>query len=448
MLAFLAVGLLGTVLVATVINRRAQLEFSHFVTRRYEQDLVRQLTFFYQTNSSWDNIERLVERFPRIRSNGGGKKRFSGLLADASGVILIGSDRYGPGESLSPSQLRRATPVVVDNEVVGHLLLIPPEDLLQGQAERFFLDRFASAVTWGALGGTTLALLLGVLLARTLTQPLQELTTATESIAAGDLGRQVSVRSNDEIGKLAASFNTMSLRLKEANQLRKQMTADIAHDLRTPLSVILGYTEALHDGKLQGSSEMYEVLHRQARHLSHLVDDLRTLSLADAGELSLQKRTVSPVSLIEQALKAHRGRAEEEQIQLSVDINRPLPKVYVDPERIMQVLGNLISNALRHTKPEGEIRIQAKGENGHLQLSVVDTGGGIAAEDLPHVFERFYRADKTRAQEGESGLGLPIAKSIIEAHGGTISAQSQLGQGAVFTISLPTVLPSATPGSD
>jgi signal transduction histidine kinase len=245
------------------------------------------------------------------------------------------------------------------------------------------------------------------------------------------------VRTNDELGELAASFNQMSADLAQANQSRRQMTADIAHDLRTPMSVIMGYTESLKDGRLQGSQETYEILHQEARHLSHLIEDLRFLSLADAGELPLIKRPIPPQALLERVALAHMAQAEEKGVTLQVQERPELPTVELDPERMTQVLGNLVSNALRHTPAGGTISLAANiQDNNHLTITVHDTGTGIPAEDLPHIFERFFRGDRVRQRTGSSGLGLAIARSIVEAHKGTITADSQEEQGTTFTITL------------
>jgi signal transduction histidine kinase len=266
---------------------------------------------------------------------------------------------------------------------------------------------------------------------------VRELTGATKRVAGGELGIQVPVRTGDELGELANSFNQMSADLAQSNQVRRQMTADVAHDLRTPLSVILGYTEALSDGKLQGTPQMYGVMHSEAQHLSHLIDDLRFLSLADAGELPLERRNVSPLDLLNRTAASNHAAAEQKQIDLQVQGAPDLPDLNVDPERMAQVLGNLTSNALRHTPAGGTIVLTARSEVEGVLLQVRDTGSGIAAADLPYIFHRFYRGDLSRQQTGESGLGLAIAKSIVEAHGGRITAESNLGAGTTITITLP-----------
>jgi signal transduction histidine kinase len=214
------------------------------------------------------------------------------------------------------------------------------------------------------------------------------------------------------------------------------MTADIAHDLRSPLSVISGYAEALSDGKLAGTPEVYNILHQETAHLSRLVEDLRLLSLADAGELRLLRQSISPLALLERTAARHAVAARQHDLTLRVSASPDLPPVQVDVERMAQVLDNLILNAFRYTPPGGEVTLIGKADSGKVFLQVQDSGSGIDPEDLPHIFDRFYRGDKARRGSEESGLGLAIAKSIVEAHGGNITAESQPGQGATFTITL------------
>jgi signal transduction histidine kinase len=214
------------------------------------------------------------------------------------------------------------------------------------------------------------------------------------------------------------------------------MTADVAHDLRSPISVISGYAEALSEGKLPGTPETYSILYQETRHLSRLVDDLRVLSLADAGELPLLRQVVDLQELVKRVAARHAVAAQQNNLSLRVEIEEGLPSVSLDVERMAQVLDNLILNAFRYTPPGGEIVLAAKKDNGKVQLQVRDNGAGIASDDLPFIFERFYRGDKSRQQNGESGLGLAIAKSIVIAHGGSITAVSAPNQGATFTITL------------
>jgi signal transduction histidine kinase len=263
------------------------------------------------------------------------------------------------------------------------------------------------------------------------------MTDATNQIAKGNFGYQVKVRSKDELGKLAASFNSMSNEIKHATDLRNQMTADIAHDLRTPLSVISGYAEALSDQKLPGTPEVYGILYQETQHLSRLVEDLRTLSLADAGELTMTIQATCPKAFLERVVVRHQLTAQQKGITLQASVEEELPEVNIDPERMSQVFDNLVSNAFRYTPQGGSVKLSARLADGKLEFVVADNGSGISSADIDHVFDRFYRGDQNREQTGESGLGLAIAKSIVEAHHGTLSVVSSAGQGAAFTIRLP-----------
>jgi signal transduction histidine kinase len=325
--------------------------------------------------------------------------------------------------------------------VVGFIQFTFPTgtfDMERLPPELEFLSRVNRAIVVSALVAMLLALLIGATLASTISRPVRELTAATKALAGGDLGHQVPVRTDDEVGELAQSFNQMSADLARSNQIRKQMTADIAHDLRTPLSVILGYSEALADGKLPGNVETYGAMHLQAQHLSRLIDDLRTLSLADAGQLSLQRREVDPLDLLEHTALANLPQAEARRITLNVQGERGTV-ILVDPDRLVQVLGNLVGNALRHTPDGGTVTLSTEPSGGQICMQVRDNGSGIAPNDLPHVFDRFYRADQSRTGDGSSGLGLAIARSLIEAHGGQISVTSETGHGSCFTVCLPAV---------
>jgi signal transduction histidine kinase len=267
---------------------------------------------------------------------------------------------------------------------------------------------------------------------------LRELTAATQAVAQGNLEQTVPVRSKDELGQLATSFNRMSADLAHSNELRRQMTADIAHDLRTPLTVIKGYTEALRDGDLPPTQATFETIYQEAQLLSHLIDDLRMLSLADAGELTLNRRATAPLELLSQAQAAYLPQAREADVALVIELDEAVPDASVDPERMARVLENLIGNALRYTAAGGQIILGAHTHEAGILMTVCDTGSGIPPEDLPHIFDRFYRGDAVRqADDGESGLGLAITKSLVEAHGGTIAVSSTVGQGTTFAIVLP-----------
>ena len=446
-LAFMVVSVLGTVLVAVLVNWQTRRQFGTLVQTLYQDDLANfgdQLASYYETNGSWQGVEQFVfTDQPEIADPHGGHDRWiPATLVDSNRQVIFGDRRYPPGEPLPNTTVENGLAIEVNGETVGWLVLASVADGrsdFYGSPEADFLANLNRTTLVIAAGAGLMALLFGIVLARTISYPVSELKSATQLVAQGELGHQVSVRSSDEIGQLTASFNKMSADLAKANKLRRQMTADIAHDLRTPLSVLQGYTEALDEGKLPGNSEIYQSMHRQVKHLNRLVEDLRTLSLADAGQLSLHPMAIAPRDLLEHTALIYTQQAEKQKVTLDLDIPQQLPQIKVDLDRLVQVLGNLISNALRHTPAGGHIRLVAENAQQQLVLRVQDSGAGIDPEDLPHVFDRFYRGDKSRSTNGESGLGLAIARSILEAHNGRITVTSTSGQGTTFIITLPTI---------
>ena len=444
-LAFLLVGLTGAVLVAVFVRYRTQREFDRFVVNQNQQVLITLLTQYYQTHRSWSGLEGVIfpyqEPLPQSRTSIANLdlRRNLFIVTDQEGRIISGGRPELRGRQLKAQELRLGVELQVDGETVGWLVFAPAIDRWErGTPEGNFLLNVRQATILSALAATAIALLLGGVLAYTLTRSLRELTAATKELAKGKLGYQVAVRSNDELGELAGSFNQMSTELARSNALRRKMTADIAHDLRTPLSVIMGYTEALNDGKLDATPEMYSVMHTEAQHLSHLIEDLKTLSLADAGELPLALQSVAPDVLIRRAADTYRVKADSQGIALQADIAPDMPEVYVDVERMAQVLGNLIDNALRYTPAGGTIQLSVQPAGEDVRLEVKDNGSGIPPDDLPNIFERSYLGDKARQRAGgESGLGLSIARSLVQAQGSTISVQSEVGVGTTFTIHLP-----------
>lgn len=440
-LAFLLVGLTGAILVAVIVQVRTRSAFNQFLLNREQQALVNSLVQYYQRSNSWQGVIRdlvetgLQDSFElNSRDLRRDWNRF--VLVGPDGMIIFSPQVRQIGQQISARDLEKALALVSDGETIGWLLLETGLRVwVPDAAETLFLRNLTAASLLSALVAVLLALALGSLLAYTLTRSLRELTEATVEIADGKLGKQVKVRTQDELGELAASFNKMSKDLERATQARRQMTADIAHDLRSPLSVLTGYSEALSDGKLVGDPEIYQILNQETRHLGRLIDDLRTLSLADSGELPLLLQPIAPAELLTRAANAHRVQADTCQITLTVDAEPGLPEIRVDVERMAQVLGNLLRNALRYTPQGGKIMLSARRVGEQICLAVSDNGVGITPQDLPYIFDRSYRGDQARQSvEGETGLGLAIVRSLVEAQGGVIEVESQVGSGSTFKV--------------
>ena len=435
--SFLAVSLMGIGLVAVLAGRIANVEFSGFVQQQQRQQLARELANYYEMHRGWQGIETAV--FTSEVTAGitdAGMSRPLALAASNGRVVRSGAG-HGFGGRVPPRMLTEGTPIMVGGEQVGVLVGQHRHRQMPLTIDSL-MQRVNRALLLGAGGAALVALLLGTVLARTLVRPLRELTGATQAMAEGDLNQRVPVRSQDELGQLAAAFNEMNQKLGQAQQQRRQMTADIAHDLRTPLSLILGHAEAMRDGVLPADPEALTIVHDEARRLARLVEDLRLLSLSEAGELPLVLGLVEPRQTLLHAVAAHQPAAEQQQITLTVQADADLPPVRADGDRLAQVWHNLLANSLRHTPAGGQIRLRALAGDGEVIFQVADTGPGIEPATLPHIFERFYRADGARRREdGGSGLGLAIARSIVLAHNGRIWVESELGQGTTIYVALP-----------
>jgi len=269
-----------------------------------------------------------------------------------------------------------------------------------------------------------------------------------QKLGAGDLTQRVEVADPGELGELASSFNAMANALERMNRLQRQMIADIAHELRTPLSNIRGYIEAVRDKVLEPDEETIATLDEEAVLLSRLVDDLQELSLVEAGQMALERQPQDISELVVRTTDAMSTTAASRNIRLERLIEGGLPPVSVDYHRISQVLRNLLDNALSHTGDGGSVSVDVTRDGDHIVVSVMDTGEGIDPEVLPYVFDRFYRADKSRTRAtGGSGLGLTISKGLVEAHGGTLAVESTPGAGSRFFFTLP-VYVAEEPASD
>jgi signal transduction histidine kinase len=280
--------------------------------------------------------------------------------------------------------------------------------------------------------------ILSLALSQRILSPIQSLTNATLQMQAGDLSQRVVVTGDDEIGKLGSTFNAMASSLQQQEQLRRNMVSDIAHELRTPLSNIRGYLEAVQDGVIDPNRATIDSLHEEAMLLNYLIEDLQELSLAEAGQLRIMVRPMDVVEVVESAVAGLKMPASSKNITLTTNLPSNLPIVQADPERMGQVLRNVIKNAILYTENAGKITITAQAEPTGVSIAVADTGRGIAPEHIPYLFDRFYRADESRNRAtGGTGLGLAITKAIVDLHHGDIFVDSIVGVGTTFKIFLP-----------
>lgn len=456
-LAFALVTTLSALATALLANTRASADFRTFLAQSQVQqlDLLPHLAGYYATHRNWNGVETV---FADIRGMGprgmgpGGPGMMRGplelILADAEGRIIYTSASGSESAlRLSRDDMRQAMPVVVDGATVGYLVARLQRDTALSTAAQRFLAQLNQTLTQAGLLAGALGVILGIIIARGLTAPLDRLAHAARRLASGDLAQRAPVAGPVEVAGAAEAFNTMAASLEEAEQARRRLLADIAHELRTPLTVIQGNLRALLDDVFPLEKDEIATIYDETLLLSRLVADLRELTLAEAGQLRLNRTAVDVTAIIAQSAALFTAQALEKQVTLHTDCEPHLPPVLADADRIAQALNNLLSNALRYTPEGGMVRIVATRAHqpvcaapdaNMICIRVIDTGPGIAPDDLPHVFDRFWRADRGRARaQGGTGLGLAIARQLILALGGAMGVESEPGKGACFWFTLP-----------
>ena len=435
LLALMLVAMVGLGVAAFIARQGTTTEFQRYVqhggTIRHQR-FERTLMGYYVRSGSWSGVQPLVEQIALISG-----ERI--VLADGEGTVLADSERTLVGQHVGRDWSEPSATILRGSTPLG-AVYVSPTGQARTAIDQAYLGAVNSTLVWAALAGGLAAVLLTLFLSRRILAPVEALTSAVRQMAQGDLSQRVEVQSKDEIGELAQAFNTMADGLARLEKLRRNMVADVAHELRTPLSNVRGYLEALRDGVMEPTPATLDLLHSEAMLLNHLVDDLQELALAEAGQLRLNFQLADLGKVATRSVEAVQAQAEAKGITLRLDLAEDISQVNVDPQRIGQVLGNLLSNALTHTPSGGEVVVAVKEKGSEIEVSVADTGEGISPEHLPHVFERFYRVDKSRSRVmGGTGLGLTIAKQFVEAHGGRITVQSQTGQGSRFIFTMPTL---------
>lgn len=365
------------------------------------------------------------------------------VIADSAGRVIANSDWGRIEKDRNENFLGNVSGVFVIEGDPFLVYIDLTEESGIGASQRAFINTINRSLLFAILSAVTAAILLTVMLSRRILRPISALTSAASMLGKGDLSQRVKISTTDEIGELAKAFNAMADGLYRLENLRRNMVTDVAHELRTPLSNIRGYLEAIQDGLTDPSKEIINSLHEEVMLLNRLVEDLQELALAEAGKLDLKPMPVELSSIVDKSIIALQPKIQEKQIKILKNIPIDLPIIEVDPERIGQVLRNLISNAIAYTPENGTIAIQGRMMESGIEVNVQDNGVGIAPEHLTYVFERFYRVDESRARStGGAGLGLAIVKQLVQAHGGQINIDSVLGTGTTITFTLPFAITS------
>lgn len=456
LLSFVLVVLVSVVGVVILARWGAAQEVRAFMYRgnMVEVDqLVADLETHYRAYGSWQGVENVLQAWFPERGHGAGGMGQGGMmmnqrlrLANSDGNLVLDSANSAVSGEITQAELDAAVPIVVRGKTVGYLLAEGGMGFNRTD-ERFLLSRLnRAALTAGLIAGG-LALLLGLLLAYRLLHPVQALDKAAERLGRGDFSQRVQVQGNDELANLGRTFNHMAESLEQSRESRRALTADIAHELRTPLAVQRANLEAMQDGVYPLTNDSLQPVLEQNLLLTRLVEDLSTLALADSGEIKLEFAQTDLALIVKRVVERFQPQAISRRVRviLATDSVSHLP-AEVDSQRIEQILNNLLSNALRHTNQDGaqatnnpgEILVHIAKQGDRARISIQDNGAGIPEDALTHVFERFYRVDKARSRtEGGTGLGLAIARHLAQAHGGDLVAANAPSGGAIFTLILP-----------
>ncbi|EGX61023.1 MULTISPECIES: ATP-binding protein [Streptomyces] len=449
-LAFAALGIGTAVLTAVLVNTAFTDRFENYLSeqqRTSQQQLVALFAADYARDGAW-NAQALNELAPTVTMTGSeaelldpaGRKVWSLADADVTAATLaMHREMMGTGDLGAP----RSLPITVDGQRVATLQVRVPQGVVPA-VDRDFQASVNRLLAAGALGAALVALVVGVYTARRATAPIAELTRAADDLAAGQRDRRAATVPSNEIGQLATAFNTMADRVEREDELRRAFAADVAHELRTPLAILRSELEAVQDGVRDATPKVIDSLHDETLRLGRLIADLETLASADAAAFTLERTSLSLIALVRDATASLAGRFTEAGLTLRTDLDDV--RVDGDEVRLRQIVTNQLTNALKFVPGGGTVTVTLRQEDGWAELRVADTGPGIPAEDLPRVFDRFFRSRDARADG--SGIGLAVAAELAAAHGGTLTADSEVGRGTTFTTRLPALgrRPKATGG--
>ncbi len=432
LIAFTLVILVATGTVSLFVSQNLKSKIQQYdehINRIRALRIERALFYYYSQRGSWKGIQPLVEQMEISHD-----RRI--VLTDNSGLVVADSKGELIDQLYNPVIPGRLLIQRKSNTVLGRLYISPNEsDPTSTGSLTKSINRF---LLMGGLLAIIVATIVTIVLSRRISKPIQALTLAAKRLGQGDFSQRVQFRDKGEMGELAQTFNSMADSLERAELLRKNMVTDVAHELRTPVSNIRGQLEAIGDKLIKPDIRTLSSIYEEVILLSRLIDDLQELTLAEAGKLKLVHQATDIKQIINKTMAAIRPTTATNGISLTTDLPDNLPLCYIDPQRIGEVLHNLLDNAVAHTPRDGTITVAAREVDKLVEVSVTDTGEGIPTNDLPNIFERFYRVDKSRNRAtGGTGLGLTIARRLVEAHGGTIDVSSEPAKGSRFSFTIP-----------
>ena len=474
-LSYVPVILIPILITGLVVRGVAERSLNVLVNQEAKQRAVTVSGIFiqyYAVHNSWNGIEAVFKALhpapytsaagkplsappPVPASPGADSRRPVGtdphdngpiLIVDVNGIVVAGEDSTAIGQPLPPEQLAQGAPLMINNVLIGTLVIgAPPDDMLSIE-ERQLLQAVSSALVITGVLTAIGVILLGLWLSGQLTAPVRDLMGGVKQLASGRWATPVAIRSQNELADLTRAFNHMAEELTRQQQQQRQMIADIAHDLRTPLSVMTLEVAGIRAG-LQSPEEATSSLEEEIGWLQHLIDDLHTLSLMDTGRFDLHLDDTALTPYLRGVCTQWQAMAAQREKTLLCEIPDELPTIQIDSYRIKQILGNLLNNAMQHTPVGTRITLKATASIDQIGIQVIDNGQGIPAEEVSHLFERFYRADRARHRDSQhsphggheqgSGLGLSIAYQLALLHHGMLSVHSQTGAGTTFDLSLP-----------
>lgn len=448
-IAFTSIVILMGLVQSAFFQNRLIINFENYINKNETMDLViweDTLLQYYTYYGSWNDVQTILNvnqtdfigRGPKWGSSANFQNRMQIIVADEKGIIVADTEKKYLSKNIASVEGIHQD-LKVNGKKIGELVVLQKniEGLIS--LEQQFKASTKNSIIYGMMVSIIIAILLGIFFSNRITRPLNKLMDGIKHLSKGDTSYRVEVETRDEFHQLATAFNEMSIKIEENEQIRKNLMADVAHELRTPISIIGGELESIQEGVIEPSQEILVNLSDEVYRLSRLINDLQQLSLAEAGSLTLNKTDTNIFDLTQRVINNFEWIKEDKNISFSITGDKDI-EANIDSDRMTQVIINLVGNALRHVPENGSVNVKINEDlvNNKIYIAIEDNGPGIPKEQIKHIFDRFYRTDISRSRDqGGTGLGLSIAKGYVEAHGGNITIESELNKSTVFTIDIP-----------